>query len=130
MAYLFKSMILVCVYLRLKQLLNNIGRKQAVLFLNSANMIGSARQYYEKAKSIIASLNYRDEYINTKAVEIEEVLKQISTELKATNATDRQKKQEQEKDDLDVLFAPKKKWQPGFIAELTNKKTAIKAVFY
>lgn len=76
----------------------------------SANMIGSARQYYEKAKSIIASLNYRDEYINSKAVEIEEVLKQISTELKATNATDRQKKQEKEKDDLDVLFAPKKKW--------------------
>ena len=33
--HLIKNMILVCVYLRFKQSLNRIGRKQAVLFLNT-----------------------------------------------------------------------------------------------
>ena len=37
-------------------------------------------------------------------------ISEITTDLKATNATDAKKKAEQEKDDLDVLFAPKKKW--------------------
>ena len=35
MEYLIKNMILVCVYLRFKQLLNRDGRKKAVLFLNT-----------------------------------------------------------------------------------------------
>lgn len=76
----------------------------------SANMLGSARQYFEKAKGVIEKLNYRDEYINNRAVEIEEILSEITSELKQTNATDAKKKQAEEQDDLDVLFAPKKKW--------------------
>ena len=35
MEYLIQKLILVYIYLRFKQLLNRIGRKEAVLFLNT-----------------------------------------------------------------------------------------------
>ncbi|MCF7500347.1 hypothetical protein [Pseudoalteromonas sp. L1] len=76
----------------------------------SANMIGSARQYFEKALATLSSISYSDEYTNAKRNEVEGYLEAISTELKASNATSLKKKAEQEQDDLDVLFAPKKKW--------------------
>ncbi len=76
----------------------------------SANMIGSARQYFEKALATLSSITYSDEYTNAKRNEVEGYLEAISTELKASNATSLKKKAEQEQDDLDVLFAPKKKW--------------------
>ena len=76
----------------------------------SANMLGSARQYFEKALGVIDGLNFSDEYVASRRQELETLLSEIMSELKATNATDAKKKQEDEKDDLDVLFAPKKKW--------------------
>ncbi|MEC8206347.1 MAG: hypothetical protein VX076_00580, partial [Pseudomonadota bacterium] len=76
----------------------------------SANMVGSARQYFEKALATLSSVSYRDEYFNSKKQEVENYLEAISSELKASNATSLKKKAEQEQDDLDVLFAPKKKW--------------------
>jgi len=76
----------------------------------SANMLGSARQYFEKAIATLSAQTYSDEYISSKKAEIENLLEEITNELKVTNATDRKKKAEQEQDDLDVLFAPKKKW--------------------
>lgn len=76
----------------------------------SANMVGSARQYFEKAYATVSAVAYSDDYINSKKQELEGYLEAISTELKASNATALKKKNEQEQDDLDVLFAPKKKW--------------------
>ncbi|MEI4549178.1 hypothetical protein [Pseudoalteromonas spongiae] len=76
----------------------------------SANMLGSARQYFEKALAVINSLNFSDEYVASRKQEIEDMLEEIMTELKATNASDAKKKLDNEKDDLDELFAPKKKW--------------------
>ena len=76
----------------------------------SANMLGSARQYFEKALAVITSLNFTDEYVASRKQEIEDMLEEIMTELKATNASDARKKLDNEKDDLDELFAPKKKW--------------------
>ena len=76
----------------------------------SANMVGSARQYFEKALATLTSVSYSDEYVNSKRQEVEGYLETISSELKASNATSLKKKAEQEQDDLDVLFAPKKKW--------------------
>ncbi|BDF93897.1 MULTISPECIES: hypothetical protein [Pseudoalteromonas] len=76
----------------------------------SANMVGSARQYFEKAYATVSAVAYSDDYITSKRQELEGYLEAISTELKASNATARKKKAEQEQDDLDVLFAPKKKW--------------------
>lgn len=76
----------------------------------NANMLGSARQYFEKALAVINSLNFTDEYVASRKNELEDLLHEIMSELKATNATDAKKKLDNEKDDLDVLFAPKKKW--------------------
>ncbi|KNC65784.1 hypothetical protein [Pseudoalteromonas ardens] len=76
----------------------------------SANMVGSARQYFEKAYAIICGVTHVDEYTKEKKTLLEGYLSEISTELKASNASSVKKKAEKEKDDLDVLFAPKKKW--------------------
>lgn len=76
----------------------------------TANMVGSARQYFEKAYATLNAVAYSDDYINSKKQQVESYLQEISTELKESNADARKKKQEQEQDDLDVLFAPKKKW--------------------
>ncbi|MCQ8877160.1 hypothetical protein NQT69_03780 [Pseudoalteromonas shioyasakiensis] len=80
------------------------------LSARSANMVGSARQYFEKAYATVSSVAHSDDYINSKRQELEGYLEEISTELKVSNATALKKKNEQEQDDLDVLFAPKKKW--------------------
>ncbi|MCF6435752.1 hypothetical protein [Pseudoalteromonas sp. MMG022] len=76
----------------------------------TANMVGSARQYFEKAYATINSVSYTDEYVEEKKAQLTTYLDEISTELKASNASAVKKKKEREKDDLDVLFAPKKKW--------------------
>lgn len=75
-----------------------------------SNMIGSARQYLEKAVAALESQTDPDEYILTRRQRISEQLQEISDNLRNVNASDRQKKQEEEKDELDELFAPKKKW--------------------
>ncbi|CAD2224943.1 conserved exported hypothetical protein [Pseudoalteromonas sp. 3J6] len=80
------------------------------LAAQTAGMVGSARQYFEKAAATLNSVSFNDDYITAKRVEVEGYLETISTELKASNATSLKKKNEQEQDDLDVLFAPKKKW--------------------
>ncbi|CAH9051709.1 hypothetical protein PSECIP111951_01625 [Pseudoalteromonas holothuriae] len=76
----------------------------------TANMVGSARQYFEKAYATINAVTYNDEYVAEKKAILETYLNEISTELKASNASAVKKKKEKEQDDLDVLFAPKKKW--------------------
>ncbi|NOU50912.1 hypothetical protein HG263_10255 [Pseudoalteromonas sp. JBTF-M23] len=76
----------------------------------AANMVGSARQYFEKAFATLNAVTYTDEYVAEKKAQVQAYLEEISTELKASNASAVKKKKEQEQDDLDVLFAPKKKW--------------------
>jgi Na+-transporting NADH:ubiquinone oxidoreductase subunit NqrC len=74
------------------------------------NMTGSARQYFEKALATLDNQSYVDEYITARRAELESMLEQITQELKSANASSVKKKLEEEKDDLDQLFAPKKKW--------------------
>lgn len=76
----------------------------------SKEMLGSARQYYEKAQQTINASVNQTEYTQTKKAEIEDKLEQITNELKNTNAKDAAKKAKSEEDDLDMLFQPKKKW--------------------
>lgn len=76
----------------------------------SKEMLGSARQYYEKALQTISSHGASNEYTVAKKDEIETKLEEITTQLKSTNAKDREKKAKSEEDDLDMLFQPKKKW--------------------
>lgn len=76
----------------------------------SKEMLGSARQYFEKALQTLQAHPSSTEYTTKKKDEIEDKLEQITTELKSTNAKDREKKAKSEEDDLDMLFQPKKKW--------------------
>lgn len=73
-------------------------------------MLGSARQYFEKALQTISESPVQTEYCQTKRVEIESTLEEITSSLKNTNAKDAAKKAKAEEDDLDLLFQPKKKW--------------------
>lgn len=75
-----------------------------------SNMLGSARQYFEKAIAALDSQNQPDPYNLEKRQILTEQLKQIQDNLRNANAQDRAKKHEEERDELDELFAPKKKW--------------------
>ncbi len=84
-----------------------IKRGRAAL---QTNMLGSARQYFEKAKNALENQNPQDEYSTSKLASLNEWLYEIQSNLKSVNEKDRAKKQEEERDELDELFAPKKKW--------------------
>ena len=73
-------------------------------------MLGSARQYYEKAQQTLNNHGATNEYVVSKRAEVEGKLHEISSHLKDSNATDRAKKAKDEEDELDMLFQPKKKW--------------------
>lgn len=73
-------------------------------------MLGSARQYFEKALQTINDHPIQTEYGSTKKEELENQLEEITAALKNTNAADAAKKAKAEEDDLDMLFQPKKKW--------------------
>lgn len=73
-------------------------------------MLGSARQYFEKAVQTLSEHPLQTEYTTTKRAEIQTLLDQITANLKNSNAADAAKKAKAEEDDLDVLFQPKKKW--------------------
>ncbi len=77
---------------------------------SSKEMLGSARQYFEKALQTLASHPIKTEYISTKQAEISNKLASISDSLKSSNAQDAAKKAKSEENELDVLFQPKKKW--------------------
>ncbi len=76
----------------------------------SKEMLGSARQYLEKALQTINDHPTQTEYTVKRKAEVEDQLEEITTALKSTNAADRAKKAKDEEDDLDMLFQPKKKW--------------------
>lgn len=76
----------------------------------ASGMLGSARQCYEKALTTLLNCAHPDDYVTTRRSEVKLLLEDISTELKEGNLRDREKRAEQENNDLDVLFAPKRKW--------------------
>tara|TARA_B110000091_G_scaffold181894_1_gene199593 strand:- start:63 stop:833 length:771 start_codon:yes stop_codon:yes gene_type:complete len=73
-------------------------------------MIGSARQYFQKALQTLINHPIKNEYIEIKETEINEKLKEISDMLKNNNTKDAERKAKSAEDDLDTLFQPKKKW--------------------
>jgi regulator of extracellular matrix RemA (YlzA/DUF370 family) len=77
---------------------------------SQSNMIGSARQYLEKAMGALEGQAEPDEYVARKKQQVSQQLQEISDNLRNVNASDRQKKTDEEKNELDELFAPKKKW--------------------
>jgi hypothetical protein len=75
-----------------------------------SGMMGSARQYYEKAVAALNAFANQDEYTRGQLARINAKLVEIQETLTRSNAEDRAKRAEEERDELDELFAPKKKW--------------------
>lgn len=74
------------------------------------NQMGSARQCLEKAIGALAAQPIQDEYTMTRQAQLEEQLRNIQDNLRSANSKDVKKKQESERNELDELFAQKKKW--------------------
>lgn len=74
------------------------------------NMLGSARQYFEKAIAALEAQSQLDDFGKNRLALLKQQLLEIQDNLKNANAKDRAKRKEEERDELDELFAPKKKW--------------------
>lgn len=74
------------------------------------NQLGSARQCLEKAIGALAAQPNPTNYVITKKAQLEDQLNNIESTLKNVNSQDVKKKEALEKNDLDELFAQKKKW--------------------
>jgi hypothetical protein len=74
------------------------------------NQLGSARQCLEKAIGALSAQPNPDDYITVRKAQLEEQLHNIESNLKNANSRDVAKKEELQKNDLDELFAEKKKW--------------------
>lgn len=74
------------------------------------NQLGSARQCLEKAIGALASQPNPDEFIVAKKAALEDQLTNIESNLKNANSRDVAKKEASERNELDELFAEKKKW--------------------
>ena len=76
----------------------------------SKEMLGSARQYFEKAIQTLATHPIKTKYVAEKQLEVTNQLENITDSLKNTNAQDAAKRAKSEENELDTLFQPKKKW--------------------
>lgn len=74
------------------------------------NQLGSARQCLEKAIGALSAQPNQDEFITVRKAQLEDQLLNIESNLKNVNSRDVAKKEESERNDLDELFAEKKKW--------------------
>ena len=73
------------------------------------NMQGSAKQYVEKAIMALKKQNPQDDYTTSRAAEFEQMLSGIDASA-VKNMVSQAQAGEQSKEDIDSLFAPKKKW--------------------
>lgn len=73
-------------------------------------MLGSARQYFEKALAYLNGTNHQSDYVSSRISEARTALEEIAQELKQGNVKDIEKRGEKDNKELDELFAPKRKW--------------------
>lgn len=76
----------------------------------SNGMLGSARQYFEKALAYLNGTSHQNDYVSSRISEARMALEEITQELKQGNAKDIEKRGEKDNKDIDELFAPKRKW--------------------
>jgi hypothetical protein len=74
------------------------------------SMQGSARQYLEKAIGALAKQTPQTEYTTSRAAELMEMLNGLESTLKDRNVQNIMAAKAKDKEDIDELFAPKKKW--------------------
>ncbi|TMM45940.1 hypothetical protein [Colwellia ponticola] len=94
--------------MQLKINIESLIKRGTIAF--NKQMLGSARQYFEKALQSLVSSSVKSDYVVTRQVDINEKLEEITDALKNTNAKDAAKKAKSEENELDLLFQPKKKW--------------------
>lgn len=94
--------------MQLRVNIDTLAKRGAAAIENE--QMGSARQYFEKAIAALNAQPQQDEYTNGRRLDLEAQLNVIQDSLRNANTEDRIKKQEAERNDLDELFAPKKKW--------------------
>lgn len=94
--------------LQLRANVDTLMRRGDVALKN--NQLGSARQCLEKAIGALSAQPNPDEFILTRKAQLEEQLRNIQNNLKSANSRDVAKKEESERNELDELFAQKKKW--------------------
>lgn len=70
---------------------------------------GSARQLLTKGVSTLAAIHDKDAWLISREEEMRLTLKEMTSELEQANKKELEEMQEK-KDDLDVLFQPKRKW--------------------
>lgn len=80
------------------------------LAARALRQFGSARELLDKAEKLLHNQANPDEYIREKIAEVDRLAEDIANSVKKESDQQISKRQEQEKDDLDVLFQPKKKW--------------------
>jgi hypothetical protein len=73
-------------------------------------MQGSARQYLEKALGALAKQTPQDEFTTRRSAELTEMLNGLESTLKDKNVQNILAAKAKDKEDIDDLFAPKKKW--------------------
>lgn len=73
---------------------------------------GTARQLLNKAISIVSNLSDRDEYLEQRLAYMHQMNDEMSDKLKKVQTKQKEEKAKElkEKDELDMLFQPKKKW--------------------
>ncbi len=76
----------------------------------TAGMQGSARQYLEKAVNALKSHKPQDEYTVQRVADFEKVLSSLENAMKEANLAQVAAEKAKESEDIDDLFAPKKKW--------------------
>ncbi|MEP0356406.1 hypothetical protein [Paraglaciecola sp.] len=94
--------------LQLRANVDTLIRRGEVALKN--NQLGSARQCLEKAIGALSSQPNQDEYITSRKNQLQQQLSDIESNLKKVNSKDVAEKQESERNELDELFAEKKKW--------------------
>jgi hypothetical protein len=94
--------------LQLRANVDTLMRRGDVAIKN--NQLGSARQCLEKAIGALSAQPNPDEFIITRKAQLEDQLLNIEDSLKKANSQDVAKKEESERNELDDLFAEKKKW--------------------
>lgn len=73
-------------------------------------MTGSARQYFEKAMTTLDAQTYSDDFIMAAKSEVKGYLDDIARELTNKSPAAPAPSEGGDEDNLDALFAPKKKW--------------------
>jgi len=97
--------------MQLKINLENSIKRVAEAKMNE--QYGSANQMINKLLKVLASITDKDNYLVVKEQQLKEYKEEIKTHLVKTNDAELQamkEKEQEKKDDLDELFADKKKW--------------------